>query len=79
MSPTPNKYSPQTNVQPPRCPYSSTDLLEVNAYQWTKAIAIGMGVTLCIYCPNVDCRKMLGTQILIVPHAEEASMIARPS
>ena len=76
---TPNKYSPETNVLPPRCPHCAAELPEVSAYQWAKQIAIGMGVTLCIYCPNLECRKILGTTILIVPHAQEASGIVRPS
>lgn len=72
---TPNKYSAKTNVQPPRCPYCAQDLVAVCTYQWTTQVAIGMGVMLAMYCPNEACRKIIGTQILIVPHAEERSII----
>jgi hypothetical protein len=76
---TPNKYAPATNGQPPRCPYCSAELSEVNTYQWVKQLAIGIGMTLAIYCPDVSCRKLLGTQIMIVPHAEEQGSIVKPS
>ena len=76
---TANKYAPAVNVQPPRCPYCQTPLPEVNTYQWTKQTAAGLVITLCIYCPNTECSRMMGTQMLIIPHAEEGSMIARPS
>ena len=72
---TPNKYAAETNVQAPRCPYCSTILMEVGTYQWTKQIAVGIGVMLCMFCPNAECRKIIGTQILIVPHAEERSIV----
>lgn len=72
---TANKYAPQTNVQAPKCPYCSIELPEVGTYQWVKQIAGGLGVMLCIYCPNAECRKILGTQIMIVPHAEEHSIV----
>jgi hypothetical protein len=68
---TPNKYSPATNVQPPRCPYCATDLNEVCTFQWTKQVQMGLGLMLCMYCPNMECHKIIGTQILLVPHAEE--------
>jgi hypothetical protein len=74
----PNKYAPETNLQPPRCPYCSADLLEVSTYQWTKQVAVGLGVMLCMFCPNVECRKIIGTQILLVPHAEEQHSIVGP-
>lgn len=77
---TPNKYTPTANVQPPRCPHCSADLPEVSTYQWTKQIAQGEGVviTLAIYCPNSECRKLMGTQMLIVQHAEEQGVIRPP-
>jgi hypothetical protein len=76
---TPNKYAPETNVQPPRCPYYSTDLIGVCTYQWTTQVAIGLGVMLAMYCPNAECRKIIGTQILVVPHAQEERSILAPS
>lgn len=75
---TPNKYAPEVSLKPPCCPYCSTELPEVSTYQWTKQIGAGLAITLAIYCPNVTCRKLMGTQMMIVAHAEE-SMIARPS
>lgn len=75
---TPNKYSPETNVQPPRCPYCSTPMPEISTYQWTKAVAMGIGVILAAYCPNAECSKLIGTQILLVPHADEGTIV-RPS
>lgn len=72
---TTNKYSAETNVQPPRCPHCSTDLIGMCTYQWTTQVAIGMGIMLAMYCPNTDCRKILGTQILIVPHVEDPSIV----
>jgi predicted cobalt transporter CbtA len=74
----PNKYAPETNVLPPRCPHCAADLETVRTYQWTTQVAIGMGVLLCMYCPNAECRKILGTQILVVPHAQESSHIVGP-
>ena len=73
---TPNKYAPETNVLPPRCPHCSTDLPEVRTYQWIKQLGQGLAIMLCIYCPNAECRKVISTQILIVPHAEERSIVA---
>lgn len=76
---TPNKYQPTTNVPPPRCPYCAQDLLEVGAYQWSKQVSVGIAITLCIYCPNLECRKVLGTNTLVVPHAvEDPSRIVPP-
>jgi hypothetical protein len=75
---TANKYAPAVNLQPPGCPYCSTPLPEVSTFQWVKQIGGGLGVMLCIYCPNADCRKIMGTQIMIVPHAEEQHSIAGP-
>jgi hypothetical protein len=75
---TPNKYSPATNVPPPRCPYCSTDLPMVGTYQWTTQISVGLGVLLCIFCPNAECRKIIGTQILVIPHAAEEHSIVGP-
>lgn len=76
---TPNKYAPHANVQPPRCPYCSHELHEVSAYNWTLQVAMGLGVMLAMYCPNATCRKIIGTQIMLVPHAQEESAIERPS
>lgn len=76
---TPSKYSPQTNVQPPRCPHCSADLPEVNTYQWTKQLATGMALMLSVYCRNAECRKMLATQIFIVAGAVEEPSIVRPN
>jgi hypothetical protein len=75
---TPNKYAPAANVQPPRCPYCSTPLSEVSCYSWTMQVAIGLSMMLCMYCVNPDCRKIIGTQILIIPHAEEQGAIVGP-
>jgi hypothetical protein len=72
---TPNKYAPAANVQPPRCPYCDTELPEVSTYQWVKQLTNGLGITLCVYCPNAECRRIIGTQIMIVPHAEERSIV----
>lgn len=72
---TANKYSPQTNVLPPRCPHCDAELLEVATYQWVKQLAGGLGVMLCMYCPNAECRRILGTQIMIVPQAEERAIV----
>ena len=72
---TPNKYAPDANVQPPHCPYCNHVLAEISAYNWTLQVAMGLGVMLAIYCPNAECRKIIGTQILIVPHAEERSIV----
>lgn len=78
MMSTPNKYAPAANVQPPRCPYCSHDLAEVSCYSWSMQVAIGLSMMLCMFCPNQECRKIIGTQILIIPHAQEESAIARP-
>lgn len=75
---TPNKYQPKTNVLPPRCPHCKADLEEVSRYQWTAQLGAGLAMILGLMCPNSECRMLLHSQILIVPHAEE-SMIARPS
>lgn len=72
---TPNKYSPQTNVLPPRCPYCSQDLTEIARYEWTAQIAMGMVIILAVHCPNAECRKLLQSQIMIVPHAQESAIV----
>jgi hypothetical protein len=41
-------------------------------------VAIGLSMMLCMYCPNTECRKIIGTQILIIPHAEEQGSIVGP-
>lgn len=76
---TATKYAPETNAQPPRCPYCSQPLPEVSCYSWSMQVAIGISMMLCMYCPNTDCRKIIGTQIMIIPHAEEQSGLVRPS
>jgi hypothetical protein len=78
---TPNKYEPSTNtglVPPPHCPHCSTQLDEVGFYQWTAQISMGLTVMLCMYCPNEECRKILGTNILLAPMAKEQSSIVGP-
>lgn len=75
---TANKYAPETNVQPPHCPHCSKMLEGIATYQWTMQVSVGLGVMLAMYCPNSECRKIIGTQILIVPHAEEQGMIHPP-
>lgn len=77
---TPNKYQPDSNtpIPVPCCPHCGQDLPEVSTYQWTKQIAQGVVITLAIYCPNAECRKLMGTQMLIVQHAEEQGMIHPP-
>jgi hypothetical protein len=75
---TPNKYSPEVNVQLPRCPHCSAALEAMCSYQWEMQISIGISFMLCMYCPNPECRKILGTQILVVPHAREQSPIVGP-
>ena len=75
---TPNKYAPETNLQPPHCPYCSYVLEGICTYQWTTQVSIGLGVMLAMYCPNPECRKIIGTQILVVPHAEERGSIVGP-
>jgi hypothetical protein len=76
---TPNKYSPENNVQPPRCPHCSGELLEVSTYQWTKQISTGLALILSVYCPVAECRKLLSSQVFIVAGAAEETRIARPS
>jgi len=77
---TANKYAPETNVQPPRCPHCKTDLIEVSTYQWTKNIAGGQGMSImmAIYCPSAECRALLHTQIFVVQNAQEQSAIVGP-
>jgi hypothetical protein len=72
---TPNKYSPETNVQPPHCPHCSKPLEAMCSYQWAMQISVGLGLMLAMYCPNPECRKILGTQIMIVPHAQESAIV----
>ena len=71
----PNKYAPETNVQAPHCPYCSTKLTGVCTYQWTTQVSVGLGILLAMYCPNAECLKIIGTQIMIVPHAEERTIV----
>ena len=68
---TPSKYSPNSNVLPPRCPHCAADLTVISKFQWSAQIAIGMTIIFAVYCPNAECRKVLGTQIMLVPAAEE--------
>lgn len=72
---TSNKYAPETNVQPPHCPYCSQVLVAMCTYQWAMQVSVGLGIMLAMYCPNPECRKVIGTQIMIVPHAEERSIV----
>jgi hypothetical protein len=74
-------YANSTNNAPlpPRCPYCATDMPEISCYNWNMQVAMGLGVILAIYCPNGDCRKLIGTQILLVPHQSEESALVRPS
>src|ERR1700752_3607199 len=72
---TPNKYAPETNVMPPRCPHCGTDMPELATYQWNRQLASGLAIILSAYCPDSECRKLLHTQILIVPNAHEAGRI----
>jgi hypothetical protein len=75
---TANKYAPATNLQVPHCPYCSTKLDGVCTYQWTTQVSVGLGLLLAMYCPNAQCLKIIGTQIMIVPHAMEESSIVGP-
>ena len=75
---TPNKYQPETNVQPPRCPHCKGDLVELGTYQWTTQIAIGLSIILAVCCPHADCRALLQSQIMIIPHAQEQGSIVAP-
>ena len=72
---TPSKYSPDVNAQVPRCPHCAHDLDAMCSFQWEMQISIGISFMLCMYCPNAECRKILGTQILVVPHAQERSIV----
>jgi hypothetical protein len=75
---TANKYDPETNVQPPHCPHCSQMLVGICTYQWEMQVSVGLGIMLAMYCPNPECRKIIGTQILVVPHAQEHSSIVGP-
>ena len=72
---TPNKYNPETNVQPPRCPYCSESLAELARYEWTAQIASGLVVILAVYCPNAECCKLLNSQIHIVAAQEQGRIV----
>lgn len=75
---TANKYSPEVNVQTPNCPHCSQPLEAMCSFQWSMQLAIGVAIMLCMYCPNPECKKVIGTQILVVPGAQEPSRIASP-
>ena len=75
---TTSKYSPETNMQPPNCPHCGKSLEAMCTYQWATQVSVGLGLLLAMYCPNPECRKIIGTQIVIVPHAEERSSIVGP-
>lgn len=76
---TPNKYTPQTNVQSPCCPHCGARMPEVNTYQWNKQLGTGLSIALVLYCPNAECSKVIHSQIFIVQGAQEDSGIVRPS
>ncbi len=72
----PNKYEPETNVMPPRCQHCGEDLLAISTYSWQQPLATGMAVILALYCSSIECRKLLHTQIVIVPNAQERNIVA---
>lgn len=72
---TANRYSPQTNVLPPRCPHCAGDLTQIGNYQWERQLANGVAIMLALYCPNAECRKLLQSQIMIVPAAQETGIV----
>jgi hypothetical protein len=70
-----SRYNPESNIQPPKCPYCSTPLPQVDCYQWTRQAASGLMMIFAINCPNAECKKLLGTQIALIPHAEEHAIV----
>jgi hypothetical protein len=63
----------------PRCPHCGEDLAGMGLFMWR----VQGWVIVAAYCPNVECRSVLQTQMMPVdekPTIEgEASRLVRPS
>ena len=72
----------EPEVQPPaplpRCPYCSTDLEMPALFNWSFSSGPLTQLVLCVYCSNLECRKILGTQVVMAANAGEEPRISRP-
>lgn len=63
----------------PCCQHCGHVLDAVGTYQWaTELPPVGVGYMIAMFCQNPPCRKVLGTQILVVPKTAQPSAIAKP-
>lgn len=83
---TPNKYDPPTNTPQevespmplPRCPHCSHDIEMPALYNWTAQHGQLTQIILTVYCTNLECRKILGTQIMMAAEQPAEPRIQRP-
>lgn len=57
----------------PACPHCGEDLPILGTFQWSQPPFI----ILCLYCPNLECRKTL--KFALVPVAPEEGRVIEPS
>lgn len=57
----------------PRCPHCCAELDGVGCFNWAHP----SGAIICVYCPNLECRKVLTMNIVLV--APEQSRVRVPN
>lgn len=63
----------------PRCPHCGTELEMPALYNWSFNSGPLTQLVLSVYCSNLECRKILGTQVVMAANqSAEAPRIQRP-
>ena len=68
----------QAPIPLPCCPHCGQDLEAPALYNWTVNHGPLTQIILSVYCPNIDCRKVIGTQVLMAAEQPAEPRIQRP-
>lgn len=73
---------PPTEIQEPlplpRCPHCGTELENPALYNWQFNSPPLTQIILAVYCSNLECRKIIGSQIMMASAQPEEPRVMRP-